>query len=141
MLAVGVDLMTEPVLQREHISINELFVSSTVKTSARAISRRHLQVLTSPDLSGRMSCRLQAQRTADLRLISHKFSDLRQPQVNQPITAVIHMVRRASGSCKLCTQRPYVSWSDACRPTPRPTLVSMFTPHVTPIYIYMFHSS
>eukprot|EP00966_Prymnesium_polylepis_P232681 5381523-Prymnesium_polylepis.1 len=60
-LAVGVDLMTEPVLQRGHISTNAL---------RQDLGTRHLQVLTSPDLSGRTCSRRQSRRTACLRLIA-----------------------------------------------------------------------
>ena len=60
-LAVGVDLMTDLVSQRGHVS---------TKALRSDLGTRHLEVATKPDLSGRTSWRRQSRRTADLRLIA-----------------------------------------------------------------------
>eukprot|EP00966_Prymnesium_polylepis_P224253 5187675-Prymnesium_polylepis.1 len=58
-------------VQREHMS---------TKALRQDLGTRHLQILTSPDLSGRTSWRRQSRTTADL---SDKVSDLAQFRVDQ----------------------------------------------------------
>ena len=60
-LAVGVDLMTDPVSQRGHGSIKAL---------RSDLGTRHLEVATKPDLSGRTYSRRQSNRTACLGKIA-----------------------------------------------------------------------
>ena len=59
-LAVGVHLVTHPILQRDHISRSDL---------ARDLGRGQLQVSTAPDLSGRSLRRPQMGPTLDLGII------------------------------------------------------------------------
>ena len=108
-LAVGVDLMTEPVLQRGHVLTRAL---------RQDLGTRHLQVLTSPDLSGRTCSRRHSAVPTDRGSETYRdtFSDLAQVHVD-PVRTVASEMYFYSKAIEFLYLPPLTD--DACRLGPR----------------------